>query len=284
MVRTPIRGEVRSGFTLIELLVVMAIIVVLVGLTSAAAMRLFVKGPELQAKADINQLSMAISAFKQEFGVKTMPSRIILHENMSEYNLADPIEAESRAFLGMMFGRRLQAQIDWNGDGAIQTGPAGRFDLSGEQCLVFFLGGAQLHGAQNSCLGFSTSPTNPMQPGGTRRGPFFDFKANRLVPDGANQFFVYWDPFARPSPPRQPFVYLADHGTNQYRPDSTRVAPYRSNAATFVNQGGFQIICAGLDGFFGNPATWSPTTGNTDPNGKDDFSNFSSKRLGEPQE
>jgi hypothetical protein len=274
---------------------VIAIIAVLVGLTSAAVLRVLVKGPEIQAQSEIQQLAMAVSAFKQEFNVKTMPSRIVLFEDMSLYNSAVPLEAESRAYLGMMFGRRLQGQIDWNNDGTIQAGPAGRYELTGEQCLVFFLGGAKTATTPLGVQGFSTSPTNPMQAGGTRRGPFFDFKSNRLRP-GANGFFVYVDPFAaRQGRQSQPYVYLSDYSTNQYRADSTLVAPYRTNGTSgdFLNKGSFQIISAGADNVFGNPNTYTAAGGQTfinpnappnDGDGRDDFANFQRSRLANRQE
>jgi prepilin-type N-terminal cleavage/methylation domain-containing protein len=295
MLRNRLPREVRVAFTLIELLVVIAIIAVLVGLTSAAVLRVLVKGPEIQAQSEIQQLAMAVSAFKQEFNVKTMPSRIVLFEDMSLYNSAVPLEAESRAYLGMMFGRRLQGQIDWNNDGTIQAGPAGRYELTGEQCLVFFLGGAKNPTAPAGVQGFSSSPTNPIQAGGTRRGPFFDFKSNRLraLPNG---FYVYLDAFfPRNDRDHQPYAYLSDYSTNQYRNDSALVTPYRTNGTTgdFLNKGSFQIISAGADSVFGNPNTYRSSTGqsfinpNAPPNdgdGRDDFANFQRSRLANRQE
>jgi len=284
MIRNPSRRAVRAGFTLIELLVVIAIIAVLVGLTGAAVLRVLFKGPEIASQSDINQMSAAISTFKQEFGVKYMPSRIILHENMANYNPADPVEAESRAFLSMMFGRRLGATIDWNGNGIIDAGAAGRHDLRGEQCLVFFLGGAKTI-SPNSCQGFSASPSNPMAAGGTRRGPFFNFNSVRLVP--LNGFFYYTDAFSK----NRAYAYFSDYSTNQYRPGDTYIpgmGPYRVTGSdplsAFLNQGGFQIISAGADGLFGNPASYATQTGTNDLNGRDDFANFSRGRLAAPQE
>jgi len=290
MLRNRLPREVRRGFTLIELLVVIAIIAVLVGLTSAAVLRVLFKGPEIQTQSEIQQLAAAISAFKQEFGVKTMPSRIVLREDMN-YNSADPLEADSRAYLGMMFGRRLGAPINWSGRADFAPANANRvYQLRGEHCLVFFLGGLQ-DPAVNAVRGFSTSPINPMDPSGTRRGPFFDFKTNRLQRDSsANGFFVYLDAFNPPiTAGRKPYVYFSDYSTNVYikygGPDTFRpVAPYQLSPNKFVNPGGFQIISAGADGLFGNPASWNPTTGTSDSNGRDDFANFSRRRLGAPQE
>ena len=290
MLRNRFPRKVRLAFTLIELLVVIAIIAVLIGLTSAAVLRVLVKGPEIQAQSEIQQLAAAISAFKQEFNVKTMPSRILLREDLSAYNPNDPLEADSRAFLGMMFGRRLGSPINWSGRTDFATTPQNRrFLLRGEQCLVFFLGGLQDR-TSGGVLGFSSSPTDPMAPGGTRRGPFFDFKTTRLQADPSNGFFVYLDAFNPPQAVgRKAYVYLSDSSTNLYSKygstDSSQgVNPYRSSASQFVNPGSFQIITAGADGLFGNPSSWTPNQGSSDFNGRDDFANFQRGRLANKQE
>ena len=291
MLRNRLPREVRRGFTLIELLVVIAIIAVLVGLTSAAVLRVLFKGPEIQAQSEIQQLAAAISAFKQEFNVKTMPSRIVLREDMNSYNPSDALEADSRAYLGMMFGRRLGTPINWSGRPDFTPATANRrYELRGEHCLVFFLGGLQDQ-TNKAVRGFSTSPTNPMDPTGTRRGPFFEFKSNRLQPDAsANNFFVYLDAFNPPQTVgRKAYVYLSDYSTNLYSKyggtDSVQgVNPYRSTPSQFVNAGSFQIISAGADGIFGNPASWTPALGTSDFNGRDDFANFQRGRLANKQE
>jgi hypothetical protein len=52
------------------------------------------------------------------------------------------------------------------------------------------------------------------------------------------------------------------------------VVPYQQPNTIWVNPTGVQIISAGRDGKFGTPSLWSPKGGTTDPNGRDDQSNF----------
>lgn len=304
------RGTSRVGFTLIELLVVIAIIAVLVGLMIPAVMKVTGLGPQATAKHEINQLSAAIAAFQQEFGVKTMPSKFVLHENLNAYNLSDPLHARSRQFLSQMFGRRLGGStgiVNWRQRTPAPTPTnAQSYTLSGEQCLVFFLGGIQdTTSGQPGCLGFSTNPADPSVLGGTRRGPFYEFKSPRLIPDSSlkfspvtpaiprNGFLVYLDAF-RVATRERPYVYLCDYSTNDYQADTyevvgtssptTFLTAYRSAPTRYINQGGFQILCAGPDGYFGNPAGYNPSTGNLDLVGRDDLSNFQRNRLGAPQD
>src|SRR5438128_1061938 len=68
----------RAGFTLVELLVVITIIAILMSLTTAAVVKVIGKRDELNARNDISQLGVGIQAFKTEFGVSYIPSRLYL--------------------------------------------------------------------------------------------------------------------------------------------------------------------------------------------------------------
>jgi len=130
------------------------------------------------------------------------------------------------------------------------------------------------------------------------KGPYYEFQSNRLVRNPATNFLSYLDPYGT-NPPR-PFVYFSSGpGVNDYNPadcagvttevpGTTPVQPYTESApgvtpVKFVNSRGFQIICAGADGKFGQASMWTPAAGSTDPNGKDDQANFGSGLLGAPQ-
>jgi prepilin-type N-terminal cleavage/methylation domain-containing protein len=275
------RQDRRGGFTLIELLVV-------IGLTTAAVMRYYVKGPEALCQSEISALSNARSSFLTEFKVAYMPSRIRLREN-GAYNMSDLLDRRSAAFLQKMFGPRFNVATarDWNNNGTMND----VLELEGQACLVFFLGGIPTRTDPPGCLGFSTDPTNPVGvdaagnplAGVARIRPFFEFRSNRLsrtAPNAAN-LFVYQDAFGR----GMPYAYFSSgRAGNDYANDCPSLlpnGPFRESAARFINADGFQIISAGTDGQFGDPATFSMVVGyNGARPGADDLANFSQRKLG----
>src|SRR5262245_37814700 len=93
------RKSPRPGFTLIELMVVMAIIAILISLTAAAVMKFLAKGPEVQRRSDISQMQDNIAQFKAKFGVDYLPSFFVLRSNITQYNTADKLEADSLLLL-----------------------------------------------------------------------------------------------------------------------------------------------------------------------------------------
>jgi hypothetical protein len=198
-----------------------------------------------------------------------------------------------------MFPRLDWSQVqDWNGNGELDKGG---FILEGDQCLVFFLGGIPACEPQPGFLGFFGNKSNPTKPGEQRIGPFYEFDSNRLVDLHHNGFYSYLDGHLG-----KPYAYFSSYrkqnGYNRYfsldrKSDcaSLGVWPYAESiegeTPRYLMPSKFQIISAGADGRFGpgtdltaeSPFTWTPATAEQTPDpGKDDQSNFHSKRLGEP--
>jgi hypothetical protein len=169
-------------------------------------------------------LAMAIQNFQARFGVDYVPSRIVLRED-GVYDMNDPVQADSYAYLTRLWPRLSIAPgitypVDWNANG--NPVPDLPVVLTGEQCLVFFLGGIVSSSPTPHCLGFSTNEKNPAQTTGDRVGPFYEFSGSRLCltpfqfnykteqpPEinGSNGYYSYLDPYGS-----QPYAYLSAYG------------------------------------------------------------------------
>jgi prepilin-type N-terminal cleavage/methylation domain-containing protein len=279
----------RGGFTLIEMMVVIAIIAILVALTAATALKFLRKGPEIENRTNISQLTTAIGAFKTKFGFYP-PSRIKLCALTTGYGNTQ-LDLDSQLVLSTMFPR---CSSTWSTTG-INWCPgcanAGGVTLEGEECLVFFLGGVQVsNNGANLCVGFSVNPTSPMDTTdmNNRIGPFYQFEGSRLVtsPTG-NQVFVYNDPYGTP------YAYFSSfktrNGYNRYgtSPSDCQtlgpgLLPYQDTATpTYYNPESVQIISAGGNKLFGAGGVWTPANaGQIGANGVDDMSNFYSYLMG----
>src|SRR5262249_22208659 len=141
----------RGGFTMVELLVVMTIIAILVALVAAAVTRVIGKGDEVRVRNDITQLANAVQAFKTDFKVEYIPSRLVLPP------ATDP---ESQQYISRLWPRLNPTAYS---NAAYWGAPASGAVLEGDQCLVFFLGGYR-DPASGACFGFSSDGTNPMAP------------------------------------------------------------------------------------------------------------------------
>jgi prepilin-type N-terminal cleavage/methylation domain-containing protein len=284
----------RSGFTLIELLVVIAIIAILAGLILAAVMALFRKGPEVQNRHDILQLSAALQNFKTKYG-QYPPSRIRLYRTISSYKTpVDQLDKDSISFLqSVMFPNMSStATIDWagyNGANPVAIPPTG-IVLEEDQCLVFFLGGPPNTGGNASAglMGFSNNESDPVDKANPNRIKFFDFDVNRLFnrPVGANpsKFPSYYDVYRK-----QPFIYFSSNKRpNGYdtTPNSLGVKPYQMTNTPplkFYMPDSFQLISGGADGLFGPGGLWTEASAGAIPvPGKDDVTNFHDGFMGNP--
>jgi prepilin-type N-terminal cleavage/methylation domain-containing protein len=297
VMRLPSTTVQRPGFTLVELLVVIAIIAILAALLSSAVLKAMLEGPRLQTRSDLTQLSDALGTFNSKFSLRYYPpSKLKLCSLKSLYDTTKQLDNDSIAYLQSMFPRMADTWsgtinnsfgnkngIMWGHDNTAVNGVT----LTGDQCLVFFLGGIQTTSSTPGCLGFSTNPNDPGAAGGDRIGPFFDFKATRLVA-GANGFFSYNDVWG------SPLLYFSSYktrnGYNRYAgapmnlgSDCTQASPYVGTNGIYYNSDTFQIVSAGADRTFGGGGTWdmgsaSPVTAG----GMDDMTNFYSGLMGVP--
>lgn len=231
----------RRGFTLIEVLIVITIVTILATLLLRTIGMARSRANVAREQNDVSQLGMSLEAFKQRFGIYP-PSRIRLRENTS-YGTVDQFDQHSVQYLKRIWPnlqitttatpQALTAEnqcILWCLDnpakknastGATQllTNGTPFYELEGDECLVFFLGGiAEFNRADpNSRIilhGFSKNSRNP---GNTpnandpstlsRDGPFHEFDAGRLYVRTGTQVDVPASdaPPAAPTPPTSDF-------------------------------------------------------------------------------
>lgn len=306
----------RSGFTLVELLLVFAILAVLIGLVVPAIMGGRRTGTAVSNNTDVAKLDAAVKDFQCKIK-QYPPSRIKLCERRSDYAASNQLDIDSLIFIQSMFpgidwnsphpGAPAWVGIDWNGNGS----PDGPVTLTGDQCLVFFLGGIPLPVSAGGpgCQGFSQT-SDPSAAGNPRRDPFVRFQSRRLVDRVGNGFYSYRDEFGK-----QPYAYFSAYNTpngyNRYGVSDCPgvgpgngpgvvggddIYPYASSAGLFLRPDSFQIILAGPDckfGFGSHPGItptpfWTAASapamyslpGNPDRNNyQDDQANFSATPL-----
>ena len=285
MVRIDSRRAGRRGFTLVELLVVMTIIAVLIGLLLPAVQVVRKKATMVRAVNDISQLSTSIAGFKTTYNADYIPGQIVLRNDVTTYNLANPIERDSQAYLKRIWPRLQSGQASLNpGWGAV---PANGILLEGDQALVFFLDGIYNSGGM---LGFGTNGQDPTVTATTGNNTFFDFQSNRLaVRNGFPSYLDVWG--------TQPYLYFSNYGVrNGYKvfaagsptggynlsdcQQSFNVYPWYESTSPYtkyLNADSFQIISAGEDMTFGAGGLYSP--GALPQAAKDDLSNFTQSIL-----
>jgi type II secretory pathway pseudopilin PulG len=309
------------GFSLLELLIVIGIILVLMAMIFPAFSRVMDRVSQARTRTEISQLDTAVANAKRALSLSGvdlpyLPSSIVLCDNWSDYSVSSiPVTtppwdaritlanlASSKAFLQKVFGKNIglgssgTLTLDWNGNG-VADHPV---YLTGEQALVFWLGGRPLLSGTSpgGCTGFASNPSDPTMAAGTsgsgdRKGPFFDFKIGQLVL-GSNGFYAYQDPYLNGAV----YVYYSSDGNGNYSTSTADIPagvgaggtggpyPYQIPSGLFVNPRTHQIISAGKNGVFGNTTAgsfWDPTIGWISGPGADDLANFSPNLLGRPQ-
>ena len=232
----------RRGFTLVELLVVIVIISILIALLVPVIAGAVRQANDATVSSEINQLAQALTEFKNRYG-DYPPSGILLSDG--GYNLTDTTPAprggssdltlgqlaeRSQRYLRKFFPRAAMpvpsnpaTYFDWNGNGQVDT-----VYLSGDECLVFFLGGMpQITDGSFSATGFCKDPVRPFMPvsmSTNRMMPTsFEFRADRLFDDDGDGFPAYIDRYGRPSPVTEGnshyYAYFSAYGNNGYDPN-----------------------------------------------------------------
>ena len=263
----------RAAFTLIELMMVLLVITILAALLLAAIGGVWGTANATRVYAELTQLGAALDSFKAKYGCYP-PSRIRLKENMT-YDPQDPFDAHSMQYLRKIWPSiqletstpQQATSVDplfvWCADSDASGAINGTYELEGDECLVFFLGGISQFDRDNPetiiLQGFSKDPRNPsgvpdpLNPASLNRNePLFEFGAGRLyvrrnVPGAADQVspapvadeewgsssgVVYVDPTISKLPS---YADMASHAANEPRP-----IVYFNSYADIGHSGGYR--------------------------------------------
>ncbi len=269
----------RSGFSLIELLVVIVIIGILMSLILPTIGNVRYKARVAQVSAEMSQLEQALATFQNKFGTYP-PSAITLWGTEALWN-SNPTDKSTIRSIWPDFdfstaGRGDQSLHPWGTDNKV---------LSGEECMVFFLGGMPDYsgGSVPALRGFSKNARWPLAVAGENRdGPFFtEFKGDRLSDLDNDGVPEYLD-----SLPDQKTPMSYASALNGRYPNGAR-AYYQADGKTPWKKESFQIVSPGDDGAFGNiiktatfKASYSEETDfGTRLEEKDNITNFSGGLL-----
>jgi general secretion pathway protein G len=196
--------------------------------------------------AEIQGLSQGLAAFQTKYG-SYPPSRLVLAEDgdYSNANLSKYPGAAALAPRTLREFRRLWPRMVLSTKGPVPTPPGipgGFYDfdgsgglsnvkiITGDECLVLFLGGTRqtLGPNQYAVAGLSNNPRNPFYPApvvttGTpvnRLSPLFQFKPSRLVDLDNDGLLEYGDFLTGDNDPEpKPYAYFSGYDGAGYDPD-----------------------------------------------------------------
>jgi general secretion pathway protein G len=266
------RRPARRGFTLIELLIVVVVIAILMAILIPAINSAIKNVRAASVTSEINALATALTQFKSQFN-DYPPSRIVLYEQ-GLYNPADPTtmaslypgDVRTDTSLGQLNQRSIRfLKKFWPRAAIFNTTGIYPYDinrnnkttdiflLTGDECLVFFLGGMPIYSQDPngqttiSMGGFDRNPANPLGTGSSRTSPLYEFKAGRLVDTDGDGFPSYIDALGTPTSGRT-YAYFASYGGGNYDPnDCNTLAPSVSGTDSFFPNGPLGDANANLD-------------------------------------
>jgi prepilin-type N-terminal cleavage/methylation domain-containing protein len=242
----------RRGYTLVELLVVISIIALLASLITVAVQGAMRTAKVAQVKTDMLSLEAAIASFKANYKAD-VPSSLAIPAAGAAWQATDRAKIR-RIWPRFNFGTTASpSRGGWTGSAVT---------LSGDDCLMFFLGGVISGGNPK---GFSRNARTPFSTTGTNRiGPFMEFDTSRVISDGS--WYVYVDPL-RGAKPGYSYVRQEDYTSGN---------AYKQAGGGFWKPQSYQIVSPGFDGSFGDGTTSS--TSPDDPD-NDNITNFSTGML-----
>jgi prepilin-type N-terminal cleavage/methylation domain-containing protein len=239
----------RAGFTLIELLVVISIIAVLAGLLLGAVQKVRAVGKRTQVVTEINNLDMAATKFKLDFGFYP-PQDITLPGVIPGGPGTTQQQIDGFQLLLQMFPR-------WQIDGYAATdstnSPAGKstkltfrgnavpatgLRIQGSQCMVFFLGGPEHLGFGSKTTTtmpsplISTGPYGPDPNTAAKKPPYFDFNISRMDKTTDTDPYSYKDSYGTP------YAFFSTGSAQNYKLDYKWVPPAPASGPAYVANDG----------------------------------------------
>ncbi len=273
----------RSGFTLLELLAVITIISILLALIMPIFSGILGRGDNVAVSAEMTQLDQALAASKAKFG-NFPPSRLSIPTSAGGW------DAKSRAEI-----KSIWPQFNFGNCGGLPGGfPANKLDLSGAECLVFFLGGVESGTTAAPVLGgFSKNPLRPWSQSENVDGPFMEFDLSRMTDVDGDDLYEYLDAI-----PDQdvPILYVSASG-GRYNKDNDAgvVDDYdvfgsardmselytQADGKTPHRKDSYQLISAGADSEYGIGGKFTPgeSLPSSRKNEVDNITNFSGGTL-----